>query len=117
MSARESRETALQARSQARRDAHEKRLDPAAVQRRRELEEAYVDMVRYGGLPGPAENPSYIAFLRTRARSMSDEDLRAYVDLTSGADDDNEDAMNRDMAAVMSQMEQMAESVSKRGGA
>ena len=114
-SARETKDKALQARSKARRAVHEKRSDPAAAQGRRELEDAYVDAVRYGGLPGPAENPSYIEFLRTQARSMSDDDLKAFVNLSSGADDDDEAAMGRDMDAAYSQMMRMIGSVSKRG--
>lgn len=77
----------------------------STLENRRELEEAYVDTFMDGPLPAHAAgNPSFRDFLRARARSMSDEALVAHCNLSSGADDDDDEAMSRDMELAMGDM-------------
>lgn len=109
------RESAREARENARREARRARglgrtARPAeqaepARRHRRELEEAYVEEM----LAGPAAalaagNTSFQEFVRDYVRSMSDEALAAYYNLSSGGDDDDEVAMSQDMDLVMSEM-------------
>ena len=51
-----------------------------------------------------AQNRSFRQFVRDQARAMSDEALTAYVNLSSGVDDDDDEAMSRDMGRVMGGM-------------
>lgn len=97
--AREAKERDRQAKRKA------KDADAAARTPRRELEDAYVKAFMEGPVPAHAAgNPSFAAFVRSRARSLPDESLRAYVNLARGDDDDDEDAMRRDMDLLMSEM-------------
>ena len=97
--AREAKERDRQAKRKA------KDADAAARTPRRELEDAYVKTFMEGPMPAHAAgNPSFAAFVRSRARSMPDESLRAYVNLARGDDDDDDAAMRRDMDLLMSDM-------------
>lgn len=81
------------------------RGDDPSAQRRRDLEDAYIDMFMSNPMPAhAAQNPSFRQFVRDQARAMSDEALTAYVNLSSGADDDDDEAMSRDMDRVMGGM-------------
>lgn len=109
-----SRESAHEAREKARREARRARglgesarpaeqADPAR-RRRRELED-YAEEILAGYAPAHAAgNPSFREFLRSQVRSMSDEALAAYSNLSSGGDDDDEAAMSRDMDLIMDEM-------------
>lgn len=98
-SAREAKEGSRQARRKAREESL------AAQGPRRELEDAYVRTFLEGPVPAhAAEDPSFAAFVRSRARSLPDESLRAYVNLAQGDDDDNDEAMRRDMDILLSEM-------------
>lgn len=58
-----------------------------------------------GPLPAHAAgNPSFRGFLRTRARTLSDEALAAHCNLAGGADDGDDAAMSRDMDLIMSDL-------------
>ena len=100
------REPAREAKERDRRAKREaKDANAAARTPRRELEAVYVESFMEGPVAAHAAgNPSFVAFLRDKARSMSDESLRAYVNLARGDDDDDEDAMRRDMDLLMSDM-------------
>ena len=102
-----SRKAGLPSRTGARKD------DPA-TRRRRELEEAYVDTFMSNPMPAHAAgNPSFRQFVRDHARAMSDEALAAYVNLSSGADDDDAEAMSRDMNRAMGDVHRAAASMGK----
>lgn len=60
-------------------------------------------------LTGPAStlaagNPSFPEFVRSYARSMSNETLAAYSNLCRGGGGDDEAAMSRDMGLIMDEM-------------